>query len=292
MNTDPNPFDPSPSDPSPSDPLPPEPQGRAEIQGLLAGAGLHPRRSLGQHFLADPNVTRRIVRLADVGPGSRVVEIGAGTGTLTAALAATGAHVVAYEVDAGLVEILEREVASLPNVEIRERDASRIDLAGELTDGPWTMVSNLPYNVGTGIVLDALRGAPDVVRFVVMIQHEVADRFLAKPGTRTYGVPSVVIGLHARGRLAFRVSPSVFVPPPRVGSAVVELDRVPAPEGAESAIELAAAAFGQRRKMVRRSLTGVFADPDGALRAAGIDPTSRAEVLSVDDYLALAGVAT
>jgi 16S rRNA (adenine1518-N6/adenine1519-N6)-dimethyltransferase len=92
--------------------------------------------------------------------------------------------------------------------------------------------------------------------------------------------------------LAFRVSPSVFVPPPRVGSAVVELDRVPAPEGAESAIELAAAAFGQRRKMVRRSLTGVFADPDGALRAAGIDPTSRAEVLSVDDYLALAGVAT
>jgi 16S rRNA (adenine1518-N6/adenine1519-N6)-dimethyltransferase len=279
-------------DADPSDPTPPNPQGRAEILGLLAAAGLHPRKSLGQHFLADPNVTRRIVRLADVGPGVRVVEIGAGTGTLTAALAATGAHVVAYEVDAGLVGVLERGVGRLPNVEIRERDASKIDLAGELAGGPWTMVSNLPYNVGTGIVLDALRGAPNVVRFVVMVQHEVADRLLAVPGTRTYGVPSVVIGLHARGRLAFRVSASVFVPPPRVGSAVVELDRVPAPEGAETAIELAAAAFGHRRKMVRRSLAGVFDDPDGALRIAGIDPTSRAEVLSVDDYLALAGVST
>jgi len=279
-------------DPNPPERLPPDPQGRAEIRSLLAGAGLQPRKSLGQHFLADPNVTRRIVRLAGVGPGVRVVEVGAGTGTLTAALAATGAHVVAYEVDAGLVEILEREVGGLPNVEIRERDAARLDFARELGGGPWTMVSNLPYNVGTGIVLDALRGAPDIVRFIVMIQHEVADRLLAAPGTRTYGVPSVVVGIHARGRLAFRVSASVFVPPPGVGSAVVEMDRVPAPDGAERAIELAAAAFGQRRKMVRRSLAGVFADPDGALRAAGIDPTSRAEVLSVDDYLALAGVAT
>ena len=280
------------TDPNRPDPNPPHPQGRTEIRDLLTTAGLHPRKSLGQHFLADPNVTRRIVRLADVGPGVRVVEIGAGTGTLTAALAATGAHVVTYEVDAGLVEILEREVGGLPNVEIRERDASKIDLADDLAGGPWTMVSNLPYNVGTGIVLDALRGAPDIVRFVVMIQHEVAGRLLAVPGTRTYGLPSVVIGLHARGRLAFRVSASVFVPPPRVGSAVVELERVPAPEGAEAAIELAAAAFGHRRKMVRRSLAGVLADPDGTLRAAGIDPTSRAEVLSADDYLALARVST
>jgi 16S rRNA (adenine1518-N6/adenine1519-N6)-dimethyltransferase len=280
------------TDPNRPDSHPPHPQGRTEIRDLLATAGLHPRKSLGQHFLADPNVTRRIVRLADVGPGVRVVEIGAGTGTLTAALAATGAHVVAYEVDPGLVEILEREVGGLPNVEIRERDASKIDLANDLARGPWTMVSNLPYNVGTGIVLDALRGAPDIVRFVVMVQREVADRLLAVPGTRTYGLPSVVIGLHARGRLAFRVSASVFVPPPRVGSAVVDLERVPAPEGAAAAIELAAAAFGHRRKMVRRSLAGVLADPDGALRAAGIDPTSRAEVLSADDYLALARVST
>jgi 16S rRNA (adenine1518-N6/adenine1519-N6)-dimethyltransferase len=280
------------TDPNRPDSHLPHAQGRTEIRDLLATAGLHPRKSLGQHFLADPNVTRRIVRLADVGPGVRVVEIGAGTGTLTAALAATGADVVAYEVDAALVEILEREVGDLPNVEIREQDASKIDLADDLARGPWTMVSNLPYNVGTGIVLDALRGAPDIVRFVVMVQHEVADRLLAVPGTRTYGLPSVVIGLHARGRLAFRVSASVFVPPPRVGSAVVDLERVPAPEGADAAIELAAAAFGHRRKMVRRSLAGVLADPDGALRAAGIDPTRRAEVLSADDYLALARVAT
>jgi 16S rRNA (adenine1518-N6/adenine1519-N6)-dimethyltransferase len=267
------------------------PQGRARIRALLDAAGLRPRRSLGQHFLADPNVTRRIVRLAGVGAEDRVVEIGAGTGTLTAALAATGARVVAYEIDGRLVEILREGVGVHPNVEIREGDVAKIDLAVDLGAGPWTMVSNLPYNVGTGIVLDALRGAPEIVRFVVMVQHEVADRLLATAGTRTYGVPSVIVGLHARGRMAFRVSASVFVPPPKVDSAVVELDRVPAPADAEAAIELAAAAFGQRRKMLRRSLAGVLADPEGALLAAGIDPTSRAEVLSVDEYVALAGSA-
>jgi 16S rRNA (adenine1518-N6/adenine1519-N6)-dimethyltransferase len=196
---------------------------------------------------------------------------------------------VAYEIDTGLVEILREGVGDHPNVEIREDDVAKMDLSADLGEGPWTMVSNLPYNVGTGIVLDALRGAPAIVRFVVMVQQEVADRLLAAPGTRTYGVPSVIVGLHARGRMAFRVSASVFVPPPKVDSAVVELDRIPAPTDAEAAIELAAAAFGQRRKMLRRSLAGVLADPEGALQAAGIDPTSRAEVLSVDDYVALAG---
>ena len=277
--------------PAVGDPAPAGPQGRARIRALLDDAGLRPRRSLGQHFLADPNVTRRIVRLAGVGAEDRVVEIGAGTGTLTAALAATGARVVAYEVDGRLVEILREGLGDHPNVEIREGDVAKIDLSVDLGAGPWTMVSNLPYNVGTGIVLDALRGAPEIVRFVVMVQHEVADRLLATAGTRTYGVPSVIVGLHARGRMAFRVSASVFVPPPKVDSAVVELDRVPAPADAEAAIELAAAAFGQRRKMLRRSLAGVLADPEGALLAAGIDPTSRAEVLSVDEYVALAGSA-
>ncbi len=275
--------------PAVGDPATVDPQGRARIRALLDAAGLRPRRSLGQHFLADPNVTRRIVRLAGVGAEDRVVEIGAGTGTLTAALAATGARVVAYEIDTGLVEILREGVGDHPNVEIREDDVAKMDLSADLGEGPWTMVSNLPYNVGTGIVLDALRGAPAIVRFVVMVQQEVADRLLAAPGTRTYGVPSVIVGLHARGRMAFRVSASVFVPPPKVDSAVVELDRIPARTDAEAAIELAAAAFGQRRKMLRRSLAGVLADPEGALQAAGIDPTSRAEVLSVDDYVALAG---
>jgi 16S rRNA (adenine1518-N6/adenine1519-N6)-dimethyltransferase len=277
--------------PAVGDPATVGPQGRARIRALLDAAGLRPRRSLGQHFLADPNVTRRIVRLAGVGAEDRVVEIGAGTGTLTAALAATGARVVAYEIDTGLVEILREGVGDHPNVEIREDDVAKMDLSVDLGEGPWTMVSNLPYNVGTGIVLDSLRDAPEIVRFVVMVQREVADRLLATAGTRTYGVPSVIVGLHARGRMAFRVSASVFVPPPEVDSAVIELDRVPAPADAEAAIELAAAAFGQRRKMLRRSLAGVLADPEGALQAAGIDPTSRAEVLSVDDYVALAGSA-
>lgn len=266
------------------------PQGRGEIRALLAGGGLKPKKSLGQHFLADPNVTRRVVRLAAVGEGDRVVEIGAGTGTLTAALAATGATVVAYEVDPGLTTILAERLGDLPNVDVREADVAGVDFGRDLSGGPWTMVANLPYNVGTGILLDSLRTALLVTRFVVMLQREVADRLLARPGTRTYGIPSVVVGLHARSRMAFTVPASVFEPPPQVASAVVELIRVPAPPDAERAIELATVAFGQRRKMLRRSLSGTLPDPEAALIEAGIDPEARPESLEAADFAALAAV--
>ncbi|MEA2009179.1 MAG: rRNA adenine N-6-methyltransferase family protein, partial [Actinomycetota bacterium] len=133
----------------------PGPQGKATIRGLLDEYGLRPNQSYGQNFLVDPNVIRRIVRLAGVSEGSSVVEIGGGTGTLTGALAATGARVVVYEIDAGLVRVLEDSVGHLSNVEIRHEDASQVDLRDDLTDGPWSLVANLPYNVGTGIVLDA-----------------------------------------------------------------------------------------------------------------------------------------
>ena len=266
------------------------PQGRSRIRELLASHQLSPRKSLGQHFLADPNIIRKIVRTAGVGSGSLVVEIGGGTGTLTEALAATGASVVVYEIDDGLVDVLDGVVGNLPNVEVRHEDASRVDLEQALGGGPWTLVANLPYNVGTGILLDALRRAPRVTRFVAMVQREVADRLLAEPGSKIYGVPSVITALYATGGPKFSVGPDVFYPKPQVGSTVLALDRIEPPEKAEDAVSIAAVAFQQRRKMLRKSLESVIDDPATTLLAAGIDPTARAEDLQPLDFVTLAGV--
>ena len=266
----------------------PSPQGKAVIRGLLDDFGLRPNQAYGQNFLVDPNVIRRIVRIAAVGPNSNVVEIGGGTGTLTAALAATGARVVVYEIDAGLVRVLHHTVGDLPNVEIRHADAGDADLDHDLDSGSWSMVSNLPYNVGTGIVLDALRRAPNVGRFVLLVQREVAERLLAGPGSRAYGIPSVITSLHARGSIAFSVAPAVFYPTPSVASVVIELDRHQAPENAERAIEIASAAFGQRRKMLRRSVATVVPEASETLERCGLDPTARAEDLSPESFVAIA----
>ena len=262
-------------------------QSRVEIVALLDRHGLRPRKRLGQHFLADPNIVERIVRLADLTADDRVLEVGAGTGTLTRSLASTGATVVAYEVDVGLRPVLEETLTGC-DVDLRFEDVTRVDLPARLTAGPWTLVANLPYNVGTPLVLDLLRTAPRIERFVVMVQSEVGDRLAARPGSKTYGLPSVVAQLHADVRAGFRVPPQVFVPVPDVASLVVVLERRPAPPRTEAAIELAAAAFNQRRKMLRRSLVPVLVDPEAMLRAAGIEPTARAEELAPGDYLRLA----
>jgi 16S rRNA (adenine1518-N6/adenine1519-N6)-dimethyltransferase len=266
------------------------PQGRSRIRELLDSYELSPRKSLGQNFLADPNVIRKIVRIAGIDSGSRVVEIGGGTGTLTEALAATGASVVVYEIDDGLVEVLGGVVGDLPNVEVRHEDAAGVDLEQALVGGPWTLVANLPYNVGTGILLDAIRGAPRVIRFVAMVQREVADRLFAEAGSKTYGVPSVVIALYTAGSPEFNVGPDVFYPRPPVGSTVVALDRIDPHEKAEQAVSIAAVAFQQRRKMLRKSLESVLDDPAPALLSAGIDPTARAEDLQPLDFVTLAEV--
>jgi 16S rRNA (adenine1518-N6/adenine1519-N6)-dimethyltransferase len=263
-------------------------QGRSRIRDLLDRHGLSPRKNLGQHFLADPNVIRKVVRVAGVDSDAKVVEIGGGTGTLTEELAASAATVVVYEIDQGLVGVLEEVVGQLPNVEIRCADAARLDL-GRALDGPgWVMVANLPYNVGTPVLLDAVRSAPRIERFVVMVQSEVAERLFAEPGSKAYGVPSVIIALHTEGAAQFTVGPDVFYPKPRVGSTVVALDRIQPPERAREAVDLAAAAFQQRRKMLRRSLDSVIEDPEAALRRAGIDPTDRAEDVEPLGFVRLA----
>lgn len=262
-------------------------QTRSEIAALLEAHGLAPIHRLGQHFLADANITRKIVAMAGVGPGSQVLEVGAGTGTLTRALAATGARVIAYEVDEGLSPVLAEATEGL-GVELRIADITKVDLASETAAGRWVMVANLPYNVGTPLIMDALRRAGTIERFVVMVQREVAERLAARPGDSQYGLPSVVAGIHSDASVAFRVPAQVFYPPPRVDSAVVVLERKPAPESAERAVELARAAFGQRRKMLRKSLSGLLADPAAVLAGAGVDETARAEELSARDYLNLA----
>ncbi len=267
--------------------MPTDPQARTEIRHLLESAGHEPDSRYGQNFLADPNIVDRMTALADV-KGRDVVEIGAGTGALTFALCNEAARVVSYEIDPVLASIVTDAEPTPANLEVRNEDAARVDLEAALGGSGWVLVGNLPYNVGTGIVLDALRHAPNVDRFVVMVQQEVADRMLARPGSRTYGLPSVVVGLHAVGRLAFRVPPQVFEPPPRVESAVVVLDRQPTPPLAERAISFAAAGFGQRRKMLRRSLRTLVADPTSLLTSAGIDPTMRAEDLGPSDFVAIA----
>ena len=265
------------------------PQGRRELLELLERHGRRPNKRLGQHFLADPNLVDRIVRLAHLEPGDRVVEVGAGTGTLTRALHGTGATVVTYEIDRGLQPVLAESLVGL-DVDVRFDDVTAVDLDEALDDTPWTMVANLPYQMGTPLLLDTLRSVERITRFVVMIQREVADRLAARPGSKEYGSPSVSAALRSRVQFGFAVPPQVFVPAPAVESAVVTLERIETVPGVDRAEQLAAVAFQQRRKMVRGSLRSVIEPVVPLLEEAGIDPTSRAEDLSPADYLRLAHV--
>jgi 16S rRNA (adenine1518-N6/adenine1519-N6)-dimethyltransferase len=254
---------------------------------LLTTHGLAPRRDLGQNFVADPNTVRRIVHLAGVGPDANVVEIGAGLGSLTIALAETGAAVTAIEVDHGLVEVLTEVVGGYPNVGVVEADAMRLDwttLLGESDN--WVLVANLPYNIATPLVADLLDGVPAVRRMLVMVQREVAERLAAPPGTPAYGAVSVKVAYWAVARIVGDVPATVFVPRPNVDSALVSIVRRPPPDVApELLFALVRTAFNQRRKMLRRSLRDVVT-PD-QFAAAGVEPTARPEELGLDDWCRL-----
>lgn len=261
-----------------------------DVRRLLAEHGLTPSRARGQNFVVDPNTVRRVARLADVGPGDRVVEIGAGLGSLTLALAETGASVTAIEVDRRLVPVL-RTVVEPAGVAVVEGDALRLDWRGVLGAGPWVLVANLPYNVATPLVADLLDHVPAIVRMLVMVQREVGERLAAGPGDEAYGAVSVKVSYWATAKVVGRVPATVFHPMPNVESALVRIDRRAEPAvGAEVDREwlfrLVAAGFGQRRKMLRRSLAGLVGAE--AFVAAGIRPEARAEELSVADWGRLA----
>jgi 16S rRNA (adenine1518-N6/adenine1519-N6)-dimethyltransferase len=260
------------------------------IRALLATHGLEASRALGQNFVADANTVRKIARLAGVGPGDRVVEVGAGLGSLTLALCETGAAVTAIEVDRHLAPVL-RSVVEPAGATVVEADAMQLDWSALLGDGPWALVANLPYNIATPLVLDLLERVPAIERMLVLVQLEVAERLAAGPGTKTYGIPSVKRAWWADASVAGKVAPSVFIPQPRVDSGLVDIRRHP-PAGSEAVravvFDLIETGFNQRRKMLRRSLAAKVGPGD--LEAAGIRPEARAEELALEDWLRLAAV--
>lgn len=267
------------------------------IRDLLARHGCRPSRALGQHFLADPNLARRIVRLADLpaDPGGRVVgrvvEIGPGIGSLTVALAESGASVVALELDGHLLPVLDDVLTGAgvaERVSVVHGDALTADFRALTAGGEWVCVSNLPYNVATPMVVRLLEEFPEMRRALVMVQREVGERLVAGPGDEAYGAVSVKVAYWATARLAGDVPRDVFLPVPRVDSVLVEIarrDRPPVDADRDRLMALVRAGFAHRRKMLRRALAGL-ADA-AAFDAAGVAPTARAEELGLDDWARL-----
>jgi 16S rRNA (adenine1518-N6/adenine1519-N6)-dimethyltransferase len=253
-------------------------------------SGPAPKKSLGQHFLADDNILAVIARLAELGPDDVALEIGPGLGALTRVLADRCAHVHAVELDARLEPHL-RAIAEAPNVSLHWGDALRLDLA-RLDPAPNKLVANLPYNVATPIVAESLAGLPTVEQWCVMVQREVADRFFAVPSTKAYGAVSVLIQL-ATTRTGFHpVSRTVFRPPPNVDSALVAFRRIPLPGDFDGIRRVVEGAFAHRRKTLANSLqlAGVATREEAvaALAALGRDPAVRAEALDPPVFVGLA----
>jgi 16S rRNA (adenine1518-N6/adenine1519-N6)-dimethyltransferase len=264
--------------------------GRADVVALLDEIGRHPSRSLGQNFVVDPNTVARIARLARVGEGNRVVEVGAGLGSLSLALAATGASVLAIEVDQHLVPVLRR-VVEPAGVQVFEGDALTLDWSAVARgEGPpWVLVANLPYNVATLLVVKVLEEAPQIGRMLVMVQKEVGERLAAGPGSRTYGAVSVKVSWFGSAAVVGSVSREVFLPRPNVDSVLVSITRRPEPAfdfPYAEVMSLVRAGFAVRRKMLRVALRGRVS-PE-AFAAAGISPESRAEMLGVEAWGRLA----
>jgi 16S rRNA (adenine1518-N6/adenine1519-N6)-dimethyltransferase len=275
-------------------------QTPATVHALLDAHGLPPKRSLGQNFLADPNTARRVVALADLPAAAPVLEIGPGLGSLTLALLDAGHDVVALELDGRLADALhtvltDQEPAVTGRVRIERGDAMTVDLAALVTPAPspQACVSNLPYNVAVPVVVRLLEEAETVERILVMVQREVGERLAAGVGDPQYGAVSVKVAYFAEAQVVGLVPPTVFMPKPKVDSALVRLRRRSAPPvsvpSADGLFTLVRAGFAQRRKMLRRSLAPVLgnATPD-VLAAAGVAPTARAEALGLDDWAAVA----
>jgi 16S rRNA (adenine1518-N6/adenine1519-N6)-dimethyltransferase len=263
------------------------------LRETIATHGLDARKRFGQHFLLDLNLTRRIARAAGALGEGTTIEIGPGPGGLTRALLLEGAaRVVAIEVDPRAIEALgELREASDGRLEVVEGDALKIAPA-TLGPAPRRIVANLPYNISTALLIRWLHAANDVSDMVLMFQKEVVDRLAAKPRTKDYGRLSVLAQHVCQVRRLFDVPPSAFVPPPKVVSSVAQLTPRPTAERLADLAPLeriTAAAFGQRRKMLRGALAATFADPVATLEGLGLSPTARAEELSVADFVRLAG---
>jgi len=265
------------------------------LREIIRRHGLIARKSLGQNFLLDLNLTGRIARAAGPLAGVTVVEIGPGPGGLTRALLAEGAAlVIAVERDERAVAALGEVAAHYPDrLRIVSGDALTFDPAPYLTDRAARVVANLPYNIATALLVGWLTvepWPPWYDRLTLMFQREVAERIVAQPGSKTYGRLSVLTGWRTQAKILFDIAPSAFVPPPKVTSSVVQLIPRENPLSCDRrALErITEAAFGQRRKMLRQSLKQLGVDPVPLLEKAGLDPTARAEDIAVEGFVALA----
>jgi len=267
------------------------------IRELAAELGLRPSKQRGQNFVTDPNTVRRIVGLSGVGPDDVVIEVGPGLGSLTLGLLETGARVVAIEVESSLARRLVRTVSQrMPGAEDRlavvEADAMRVT---ELLGPPPThVVANLPYNISVPVLLHLAETFPSWQSGLVMVQLEVADRLVAGPGSRVYGVPSAKMAWWATATRVATVPPTVFWPVPNVDSGLVSLTRREPPSTTADrrrVFETIDAAFNQRRKMLRAALAGTIGSSAAAaevLVAAGVDPRARGETLGIGDFARIA----
>ncbi|MFI6264585.1 16S rRNA (adenine(1518)-N(6)/adenine(1519)-N(6))-dimethyltransferase RsmA [Micromonospora sp. NPDC051006] len=276
--------------------------GPAEIRELAARLGVAPTKKLGQNFVHDPNTVRRIVTTAGLTPDDVAVEVGPGLGSLTLALLPVAAHVHAVEIDPVLAGALPETAArhagpDADRLTVHRADALRITAAQLGDPTPTALVANLPYNVAVPVVLHLLAELPSLRHGLVMVQKEVADRLVAGPGSKVYGIPSVKLAWYARSRAAGKVPPNVFWPVPNVDSGLVAFTRrePPRPEvPRERVFSVVDAAFAQRRKTLRAALAGWAGGADraaAALVAAGVDPGARGESLTVEQFAAIAASA-
>ncbi len=269
--------------------------GAAEIRALAASLDLKPAKALGQNFVIDANVCRKIVRVAGVTSSDIALEIGPGLGSLTLALLEAAESVIAVEIDARLAEQLPITVAAHSNrsqdLTVIKQDALRVL---ELPASPTVLVANLPYNVSVPVLLHLLEKFPTLRRGVVMVQAEVADRLAATPGSKDYGIPSVKAAWWAQVKGAGSVSRSIFWPAPNVDSKLVAFTRRTPPGDEElrrKVFMIIDAAFAQRRKMLRSALSSIYGSSSSAqqiLESAGIDPTLRGEALEISSFCAIA----
>ncbi|MHA3724523.1 16S rRNA (adenine(1518)-N(6)/adenine(1519)-N(6))-dimethyltransferase RsmA [Leucobacter sp. HY1910] len=284
--------------------------GPVEVRELAERLDVSPTKKLGQNFVIDPNTVRKIVRLAGVQAGDRVIEVGPGLGSLTLGITEVGADVTAVEIDHRLAAELPATARTMqpaifadeaaPRLRVLRSDALDItpDQLAALPAPPEVLVANLPYNVSVPILMHFLELMPQLRAGLVMVQAEVGYRIAAAPGSKEYGAPSAKAAWYGPWRIAGTVSRRIFWPVPGVDSVLVGYERRAEPRGSEAEREatfaLVNAAFAQRRKMLRQALQPVLGTLEQAvsvMSVAGIDPTLRAEQLGIDDYLAIARAA-
>jgi 16S rRNA (adenine1518-N6/adenine1519-N6)-dimethyltransferase len=263
---------------------------------ILKRFGIRMSKKLGQNFLIDEHVVRKIVEAANLTSGDAVLEIGPGIGTLTQGLAEAGGEVTAVEIDRRLIEVLGKTLEGYDNIKIVHGDILRIDVAKEVMAPRYKVVANLPYYITTPIIMGLLEARMPIDVLVTMVQKEVAERMVAVPGTKDYGSLSVAVQYYTQPEIMFLVPPASFIPPPAVDSAVIRCtvrEKPPVEVNERVFFRVVKAAFAQRRKTLSNTLktTGVPADTLRViLEKAGIDGTRRGETLSLEEFAAIANV--